>query len=110
MADAYERLTELLADCTSLEALSYLLAWDQRTLMPPAGTALRGEHLALLERLGHERLTDPEIGRLLDELEPREASLDPDSWEAATIRVARRDHRKALQVPAELRGEMARAA
>src|SRR5438067_9016884 len=110
MADAFDRLTSRLADYSSLEALAYLLAWDQRTMMPPGGTAHRSEHLALLERLGHQTLTDPETGRLLDELESREASLDPDSWEAATIRVARRDYRKAVQVPTDLRAEMARAA
>ena len=38
---------------------------------------------SLLERLAHEKLTDPEVGRLLDELEPRLDSLDPDSWDAA---------------------------
>jgi carboxypeptidase Taq len=110
MADALDRLNSRLADYSSLDALAYLLAWDQRTVMPPGGTGHRSEHLALVERLAHEKLTDPEIGRLLEELEPREASLDPDSWEAATIRVARRDYLKAVQVPSELRGEMARAA
>jgi len=110
MADAFDLLTARLADYSSLDSLAYLLAWDQRTMMPRAGTGHRSEHIALLERLGHETLTDPEIGRLLEELEPREASLDPDSWEAATIRVARRDYLKAVQVPTELRSEMARAA
>src|SRR6266436_9806870 len=80
MADALDRLNSRLADYSSLEALGFLLAWDQRTVMPPGGTGHRSEHLALLERLAHEKLTDPEIGRLLAELEPREASLDPDSW------------------------------
>jgi carboxypeptidase Taq len=110
MADAFDLLTARLADYSSLDSLAYLLAWDQRTMMPRGGTGHRSEHIALLERLGHETLTDPEIGRLLEELEPREASLDPDSWEAATIRVARRDYLKAVQVPTELRSEMARAA
>jgi carboxypeptidase Taq len=110
MADAFDLLTARLADYSSLDSLAYLLAWDQRTMMPRAGTGHRSEHIALLERLGHETLTDPEIGRLLEELEPREASLDPDSWEAATIRVARRDYLKAVQVPTELRSEMARVA
>jgi carboxypeptidase Taq len=110
MADALTQLEARLADVTGLEALAYLLVWDQRTMMPPGGTAHRGSHLALLQRLGHETLTDPEVGRLLDELEPRLDSLDPDSWEAATIRVARRDYQKAVQVPSELRAEMVRAA
>jgi carboxypeptidase Taq len=110
MADALELLNSRLADVAALDSLVYLLAWDQRTIMPPAGTAHRAAHLALLERLQHERLVDPDVGRLIEELEPRLDSLDPDSWEAATIRTARRDYRKAVQVPSELRAEMARAA
>ena len=92
MADALEQLKQRLADYTSLDALAYLLAWDQRTVMPPAGFMERAGHMSLLERLAHEKLTDPEVGRLLDELEPRLDSLDPDSWDAAIIRTARRDY------------------
>jgi carboxypeptidase Taq len=110
MADALEQLKTRLAEYQGLQSLAMLLTWDQRTQMPRAGAHHRGDHLALLETISHEKLTDPEIGRLLDELEPREASLDPDSWDAATIRVARRDYRKAVQVPVELRAEAARAA
>jgi carboxypeptidase Taq len=110
MADALELLTARLTDVQAIEDLAYLLTWDQRTMMPPAGFRHRGAHLAMLERTQHEKLTDPEVGRLIEELEPRLDSLDPDSWEAAIIRTARRDYGKAVQVPAELRAEMARAA
>jgi carboxypeptidase Taq len=110
MADALEQLTARLADHQACDDLVYLLHWDQRTTMPPAGFKHRGAHLAFLERTGHAALTDPEVGRLIEELEPRLDSLDPDSWEAAIIRTARRDYRKAVQVPTELRAEMVRAA
>ena len=50
------------------------------------------------------------MGRLLDELEPRVDSLDPDSDEAALIRLVRREHEKAVRVPSSLRAETARAA
>src|SRR6185312_81272 len=70
----------------------------------------RGGHVAALESIAHEKLTDPEVGRLIEQLEPRLDSLDPDSWEAATIRVARRDFDKATKVPTALRAEMVRAA
>src|SRR5580765_7782717 len=109
MADALEQLKSRLADIKSLDALAWLLDWDQRTMMPPAGGAHRADHSSLVQRLAHERLIDPEVGRLLDELAPVEASLDPDSIDASTIRVARRDYDKAVRVPAALREEMARA-
>jgi carboxypeptidase Taq len=50
----------------------------------------------------------PELARLLDALEPWEAGEDPDSDDVRLVRVARRDHRKAVRVPAELAVEMAR--
>src|ERR1700687_76819 len=110
MSDALERLRARLTDHQSLDELTSLLAWDQRTMMPPAGGRHRADHMALLQRLSHELFTDPEVGRLLDELAPLEASLEPDSDDAALIRVTRRDYEKAVRVPAELRAEMTRAA
>jgi len=71
---------------------------------------LRGRHLGMLQRLGHETLTAPETGRLLDELESFEASADPDSDDAALVRLARRLYEKAVRVPPELVVEMMRAA
>ena len=110
MTDALERLKTRLAQAQALDAVSGLLVWDQRTIMPPAAGGHRADHLALLQTLSHELFTDPETGRLIDELASREASLDPDSVDAATIRVARRDYEKAVRVPATLRAEMTRAA
>jgi carboxypeptidase Taq len=110
MADALEQLKERLAQLTDLERISRLLSWDQQTMMPRAGAATRAEHLATLRRFAHELLTDDETGRLLEELRPLGQSLDPDSDDAALLRVTRRDYEKAVRVPTELRVEMARAA
>ena len=108
MADALDQLKSRLADVQGLQSLAGFLAWDQRTKMPPGGFRHRAEHMALVGRLAHQTLVDPDVGRLLDELEARD--LDPDSWDGALLRVARRDYRKAVQVPTELRAEMMRAA
>src|SRR5438477_6404831 len=110
MADALEQLKERLGRLTDLERISRLLGWDQQTMMPRAGAATRADHLATLRRFAHELLTDEETGRLLEELRPLEESLDPDSDDAALLRLARRDYEKAVRVPTELRTEMARAA
>jgi carboxypeptidase Taq len=108
VADALDQLKSRLADYQSLDSLAYLMAWDQRTVMPPGGFMHKADHISLLQRLSHQTLKDPEIGRLLDELDRRD--LDPDSWDGALLRVARRDYQKAVQVPVELSSEMARAA
>ena len=107
MADAVGQLKTRLADLHGLQDIAYLLVWDQRTMMPPAGTGHRAQHIALLQRLAHEKLTDPEIGRLLDELASFGDSLDPESDDAGLLRLARRMYDKAVQVPVELRSEMA---
>jgi carboxypeptidase Taq len=110
MADALERLKERLAQVTDLNKVARLLSWDQQTVMPPAGTGHRADQTATVQRLAHELFTDPVVGRLLDELQPLEDSLDPDSDDATLLALVHRDYEKAVQVPASLRAAMARAA
>jgi carboxypeptidase Taq len=83
-----------------LTGAAALLHWDQATYMPPAGGAARARQSALLERLAHERRTDPAIGRLLDSLEPWFASQPPDSVEAAHYRKMRKVYERATRIPA----------
>jgi carboxypeptidase Taq len=110
MADALGQLKERLAEVGDLGKVARLLGWDQQTMMPPAGTAHRADQFSTLLRIVHEKFTDPEVGRLLDELQPLEESLDSDSDDAALIRLTRRDYEKAVKVPASLRAATARAA
>ena len=110
MADALAQLKERLTRVTDLERLGRVLNWDQQTMMPPAGWHHRGDQLATLRRIAHETLIAEETGRLLEELRGLEDSLDPDSDDAALIRVARRDYEKSVRVPTELRAEMIQAA
>src|SRR5690348_12820203 len=109
MADALEQLKERLGEVTDLGKVARLLSWDQQTMMPPAGTAHRADQFATLLRLMHERFTDPAVGSFLEELRPLEDSLEPDSDDATLIALVRRDYEKAVNVPASLRAEMARA-
>ena len=83
--------------------------WDQNTMMPPRGAAGRADHSATLELISHGRLTDPEVGRLLDSLEPWAAGEDPDSDAVRLLAAVRRDHEKAVRVPAALAAEMSHA-
>jgi carboxypeptidase Taq len=89
-----------LLETADLVSVGSLLSWDQNTKMPPAATPARGRQLAAMRSLIQTRLSDPELGSLLDRLEPLERDLDPDSDAAALIRTARTKFALAQRVPA----------
>ena len=76
--------------------------------MPEAGADARAEQRGTLNRAAHDLQTAPELGALLEELRPFEEQHEPESFEAALIRIARRDYDKAVRVPSELRAELTR--
>jgi carboxypeptidase Taq len=98
-----------MAELSDLHSIGGLLFWDQHTVMPPAGGDHRAEAVATLARVIHARETAPELGTLLDALEPWAAGQDPDSDDARLIWWSRRDFEKAVRVPADLAAEMSRA-
>jgi len=100
-----DALKTRMAELSDLTALGRLAAWDQRTMMPPDGGPGRGEQLATLERLAHERATADEVGEWLEALE----DADLDGLDAEIVRVARRDFDRARRVPVELAAEIERA-
>lgn len=106
MADDLGELKSRLAEIADLGAASAVMVWDQRTHMPPGGAAARARQLATISRLSHERLADPALGELLERLKGYEATLDRDSDDASLIRVARRDHERAIRVPASFVTEL----
>lgn len=105
MQDKIAELRQQLAEIYDLRAISYLLEWDQSTYMPPGGAAARARQVAFLEGLRHERLTDPRLGRLLEELGPYEERLPHDSDDASLIRVTLRDYERAVRVPPSFMAE-----
>jgi carboxypeptidase Taq len=96
-------------ELASLARVQALLFWDQNTMMPPRGAPARGDHQAALETISHRKLCDPDLGRLLDALEPWAAGEDPDSDDVRLVAVMRRDLEKAVRVPTELAAQMSRA-
>jgi carboxypeptidase Taq len=109
MQEKIQDLKNRLRDIYDLEAASGLLNWDLSTQMPKGGGDARARQMALLSRLSHERLTDPALGKLIDELSPYAESLAYDSDEAALIRVARIQFEQAVKIPTALMVEFREA-
>jgi carboxypeptidase Taq len=107
MSEKLSQLKEIMGEVADLGSAASLLGWDQQTYMPIGGSEARGQHLATLGKIAHQKATSHEVGMLLDGLKQEFAGADPASDEAATIRVAARDYDKAARVPAEFVAEQA---
>jgi carboxypeptidase Taq len=90
----------LLGSCSSL------LSWDEQTYMPRGGAEARGEQLALLAGLVHDKSTDPQVGVWLDLAGTPD---DPESAEAVNLREWRRRYERARKLPRALVEELSRA-
>jgi carboxypeptidase Taq len=107
MQEKLTKLKETLATLADLGGAQAILGWDQQTYMPPMAAESRGQQLGTLGKIAHEMGTSPELGKLLDELKPFAAELDPDSDDARMIKFAVRDYDQATRVPADFVVEQA---
>lgn len=108
MASTAQLWSDLVAEMkvlARLEEVRGALTWDQQTYLPPDGNTSRGEQVALLMRLSHERMQQPWVGEHLEALAARD---DLDDIQRAGVRNLRRDWDRAARVPAELIERMGR--
>lgn len=96
-----------LGEIETLASATALLHWDQQTQMPPKAGAFRGDQVALLSRIIHERRTDPRLGGWLESLEARSEDLDPTRQRA--LHLLRKSWDRATKLPVSLVEALARA-
>lgn len=97
---AYTKLEDKLREITRLREIQAICGWDEACMMPSGGGAGRGEALATLTGVIHERLCDPEIGELLNTVRAEGSELD--EWQSANLSNIEREYVEATAVPAEL--------
>ena len=107
MSEKFDQLKDILGEVADLNAAMSLLGWDQQTYMPAGGNDARGQHLATLGKIAHEKATSPRVGELIGELKAEVTAADPGGDAADLIRVAARDYDKAVRVPSEFVAEQA---
>lgn len=107
---AYDELTRHVRQTSLLGSIEAVLGWDERCMMPAAGTDQRAEQITLLSGIIHERLTEPRIGDCLEKLRDSALAADPYSEAGATIRQIRRQYEKRSKLPKSLVEELAHTA
>jgi carboxypeptidase Taq len=107
MSEKLQQLKTLLAEVADLNAVQALLGWDQQIYMPQGGGEARGNQLATIGKISHQKFTSDEIGKLLGDLEQEFNGAEPDSDEARLLKVTRHDYDQATRVPSEFVAEFA---
>ena len=102
----WDLVTEWTGTLADLGGVGALLGWDRETLMPPAGGEGRARQMGTLAALRHRELVRPDAGEALAALAE---SADLDDEARALVRLASRDHERALLVPEELVRELSEA-
>lgn len=108
--ESYQWLASHSRETALLASAEQLLAWDQRTFIPPKGHAHRAQQLAVLARLIHEREIDPRVGEHLARVEGSAFASEPLSPEAVNLREWRRNYDRATKITPELAHALALAA
>lgn len=105
-ADAYRELLRAARQNAVLLSCAELLSWDESTYMPAGGAENRGEQMAVLAGLHHERASSPRIGELLAVLQQAGGQFTDD--QQANIRELTRRYTRLCRLPQSLVEEQAR--
>ena len=111
MADAqkaYDALIRHSRERSVLASCSALLSWDEQTYLPRGGASSRGDQMALLAGLHHDRATDSTLEDLLAAVEESDLVADANSPTAANVRQWRRSFDRLRRLPRTLVADLAR--
>ncbi|WP_299347965.1 carboxypeptidase M32 [uncultured Maritalea sp.] len=102
---AYRQLVDRFNQISAIRGASAMLGWDAETMMPDGAAGVRGEQLAALAGVAHEKITDAGLSDLLEA-----AKAEPlEGWEAANLREMDRSYRHANALPNDLVAALTKA-
>lgn len=104
-----ETLLQTLHAIADLEAIKFLLGWDQQTTMPHGASEVRSQQAATLQGLIHERWSSRDLGTLLDELAEIVQHSPFCDADRGLVRRAYTLYEYATKLPRQLVEEMQRA-
>jgi carboxypeptidase Taq len=102
---SYRKLLEKTKNIATLSSAAAILHWDMETMMPPKGIKLRSLQLAMLSRIEHKTSTDPEIGRLLEEITKHPEYGELDAIHKRNLYLIKKHYDEQTKLPEELVAE-----
>ena len=100
--EAYEKLTMMLREVSTLRGITGLLSWDEMVMMPAGAAGERGKQKASLTGVIYDKETSKELGDLLADLSDDAKLAELDEWARANIRDAKKDFIRSTAIPKDL--------
>jgi carboxypeptidase Taq len=107
---AFDKLCQYTRETALLASAESTLAWDERTMLPPAAAEFRAEQLTLLAGMLHARRTDKQVGEWLTVLAASPLAENPHDSSGTVIRELKRQYERRIKLPKTLVEELARTA
>jgi carboxypeptidase Taq len=104
----YNQLLEKTKDSIVLGTAQGLIHWDMETMMPPNAVEQRSLQLELLSRIGHQMSTNPEIGKLLQQIQTSPTYPNLGEVEKRNIYLINKSYLEQTSLPEKLVAEMAK--
>lgn len=108
LSKQYQALLERSKELAVIGSAGAILNWDMETKMPPGAVELKSQQLAFIQKVGHQRLTDPENGRTLDAIEKHPGYEGLTQLQKRNVHLARKAYDENTKLPEELVVEIAR--
>ena len=106
----FDEVCQYVRQSSLLASVSYVLEWDERTMMPAAESQHRADQTTLLSGMIHQRWIDETFVGKVSELAAGPLAREADSETAVTIRRLKRLVDKKTKLPRSLVEELARTA
>jgi len=108
--ELYHHVCQHARQTVLLASVGEILGWDERTMLPPAGSEYRAEQTTLISGMVHQRWTDPQFVAEVAELAQGPLMSNPANDAAVVIRRLKRRVDKQVKLPRSLVEELARTA
>lgn len=99
---SYKKLLEKTKDMATFGTAAAILHWDMETKMPPKGIKMRSLQLAMLSKIGHKMSTDPEIGRLIQEIMKHSDYGNLDELQKRNLYLIKKSYDEQTKLPEKL--------
>lgn len=108
LTENYNKLIDKFKEIMILNSIDAIIKWDMETKMPPGGFGLRSQQLALLSKIEHNMMIDPEMGILLERVEKHPDYQNLSEVEKRNILLIRKFYDEQTRLPEKLVREIAR--